>query len=96
MAAQELDRPGKLSQQGGRPPVGRPGSFPAQSLLAMPPYCSGAFFVGSDDHSFIDRLLRTNAEFRALLEARRREADEGNTLSLESVRERFKVSRLAE
>jgi hypothetical protein len=31
MAARELDRPGCLWQQGGRLPVSRPGSFPAQS-----------------------------------------------------------------
>jgi hypothetical protein len=33
MAAQELDRPGCLWQQGGRPPDGRPGPFPAQSSI---------------------------------------------------------------
>jgi hypothetical protein len=41
------------------------------------------------DPDFIDRLLTTNAEFRRLLENRRREADEGKISSLESVRERL-------
>ena len=43
--------------------------------------------IRSDDPDFIDRLLTKNAEFRQLMEARRKEADEGKVSSLENVRE---------
>jgi hypothetical protein len=39
------------------------------------------------DPDFIDRLLIANAEFRQLMEDRRKEADGGNVSSLETVRE---------
>ena len=45
--------------------------------------------IRSDDFDFIDRLLTTNAEFRRLMEDRRKEADGGKVSSLESVRERL-------
>jgi hypothetical protein len=45
--------------------------------------------IHSDDPGFIDRLLTTNAEFRRLMEDRRKEADEGKVSSLEAVRERL-------
>ena len=47
------------------------------------------FPIRSDDPAFIDRLLATNAEFRRLMEDRRKEADEGKVSSLEKVREHF-------
>ncbi len=43
--------------------------------------------IRADDPDFIDRLLTTNGEFRALMESRREEADEGRVSSLESLRE---------
>jgi hypothetical protein len=43
--------------------------------------------IRSDDPDFIDRLLTTNREFRELMENRRKEADEGNVSSLDSIRE---------
>jgi hypothetical protein len=43
--------------------------------------------IRSDDPDFIDRLLTTNAEFRQLMEDRRKEADEGKVSSLAAVRE---------
>jgi hypothetical protein len=46
--------------------------------------------VRTDDPDFIDRLRARNAEFRALLESRRSEADEGNISSIESVRDGLK------
>jgi hypothetical protein len=45
--------------------------------------------IRSDDPDFIDRLLATSAEFRQLMEARRKEADSGRVSSLEAVRERL-------
>jgi hypothetical protein len=45
--------------------------------------------IRSDDPDFIDRLLTTNAEFRRLMESRRKEADEGEVSSLEAVRKRM-------
>jgi hypothetical protein len=43
--------------------------------------------IRSDDPDFIDRLLTTNGEFRALMEKRRKEADAGRVSSLGSIRE---------
>jgi hypothetical protein len=43
--------------------------------------------IRSDDPDFIDRLLKNNREFRELMEARRKEADNGKVSSLDSVRE---------
>ena len=43
--------------------------------------------IRCDDPDFVDRLLTTNAEFRRLMEDRRKEADGGKVSSLESVRE---------
>ncbi len=45
--------------------------------------------IHSDDPDFLDRLLEQNAEFRHLLEERRREVDVGKTSSLEEVRKRL-------
>jgi hypothetical protein len=45
--------------------------------------------IRSDDPDFIDRLLTTDADFRRLMEARRKEADEGRVSSLENVREQM-------
>ena len=45
--------------------------------------------IRSDDPDLIDRLLTTNAEFRRLMEDRRKEADGGKVSSLKSVRERL-------
>ena len=45
--------------------------------------------IRSDDPDFIDRLLTTNAEFRRLMEDRRKEADGGKVSSLEKARERL-------
>lgn len=45
--------------------------------------------IRSDDPNFIDSLLTTNAEFRRLMEDRRKEADAGKTASLEDVRKRL-------
>ena len=42
-----------------------------------------------DDPDFIDRLLTTNAEFRQLMEDRRKEAEGGIVSSLEKVREQL-------
>jgi hypothetical protein len=42
--------------------------------------------IRSDDPEFIDRLLSTNADFRRLMEDRRKEADAGKVSSLEAVR----------
>jgi antitoxin (DNA-binding transcriptional repressor) of toxin-antitoxin stability system len=42
-----------------------------------------------DDPDFIDRLLEENGEFRALMEQRRREVDEGRVSPLEEVRSRL-------
>jgi hypothetical protein len=42
--------------------------------------------IRADDLDFVDRLLATNADFRALMESRRQEADEGKVTSLESMR----------
>lgn len=41
------------------------------------------------DPNFIDRLLEENAEFRLLMEARKREADEGRVSDLEDIRARL-------
>ncbi len=43
--------------------------------------------IRSDDSDFIDRLLTTNAEFRQLMEDRRKEAVGEKVSSLESIRE---------
>lgn len=43
--------------------------------------------IRSDDPDFIDRLLTTNREFRELMERRRKEVNEGQVSSLDSVRE---------
>lgn len=43
--------------------------------------------IRSDDPDFIDRLLATNADFRRLMEDRRKEVDAGKVASLETVRE---------
>ena len=43
--------------------------------------------IRTEDPDSIDRLLTTNAEFRQLMEDRRKEADEGKASSLEKVRE---------
>ena len=45
--------------------------------------------IRTDGPDFIDRLLTTNREFRALLESRRKEADEGRTISLDEVRKQL-------
>jgi hypothetical protein len=45
--------------------------------------------IRSEDPNFIDRLLAQNAEFRHLMEERRREADAGKVSSLEEVRRRL-------
>jgi hypothetical protein len=45
--------------------------------------------IRSDDPDLVDRLLTTNAEFRRLMEDRRKEADGGKLSSLERVRERL-------
>ena len=45
--------------------------------------------IRSDDPDFIDRLLATNAEFRQLMENRRKEADEGKTSSLENIKKQL-------
>jgi antitoxin (DNA-binding transcriptional repressor) of toxin-antitoxin stability system len=45
----------------------------------------------SDDPDFVDRLLETNADFRALMEERRRESDRGRVSSLEEVRQRLAI-----
>jgi hypothetical protein len=44
--------------------------------------------IRTDDPEFLDRLLASNAEFRQLMEARRKEAEEGRVVSLEEVRSR--------
>jgi antitoxin (DNA-binding transcriptional repressor) of toxin-antitoxin stability system len=46
--------------------------------------------VRSEDPDFLDRLLDSNAAFRDLLAARRRESDSGRVSSLEEVRQRLK------
>ena len=53
------------------------------------PIWSNRSRIRSDDPDFIDRLLTTNAEFRRLMEDRRKEADEGKVSSLETARERL-------
>lgn len=45
--------------------------------------------IRTEDPEFIDRLLTTNAEFRQLMEDRRKEADAGKASSLESIREQL-------
>ncbi len=45
--------------------------------------------IRSDDPEFLDRLIEQNAEFRRLMEGRRREADQGRGSSLASVRARL-------
>jgi antitoxin (DNA-binding transcriptional repressor) of toxin-antitoxin stability system len=48
--------------------------------------------IRSDDPDFLDRLLEQNAEFRRLMEERRREANDGKVSSLEEVRQRLALS----
>lgn len=45
------------------------------------------------DPAFIDRLLDESEEFRLLVEARKREADEGHVSSLEEARARLVETR---
>jgi hypothetical protein len=45
--------------------------------------------IRSDDPDFMDRLLTTNREFRELMEARRKEANNGQVSSLDTVRDRL-------
>ena len=46
--------------------------------------------VRPDDGDFIDRLLADNAEFRQMMEDRRKEAAAGKVSSLQAVRDRLK------
>ena len=45
--------------------------------------------IRADDPDFIDRLLTTNADFRRLMEDRRKEADGRYVSSLETVRKQL-------
>ena len=48
--------------------------------------------IRSEDPEFLDRLLEHNAEFRRLMEDRRREVDTGKVSSLEEVRQRLTLT----
>ena len=48
--------------------------------------------IQSDDPDFVDRLLEQNADFRRLMEQRRREVDAGKVSSLDDVRKRLSVA----
>jgi PHD/YefM family antitoxin component YafN of YafNO toxin-antitoxin module len=48
--------------------------------------------IRSDDPEFLDRLLEQNAEFRRLMEDRRREADGRKVSTLEEVRQRLAIT----